>query len=206
MTRLTVASVVTTARSEALTATFVDPLGRELPVFMTPESCSQALQVVWLRALVGDSSAAQPVAYALRCSTPSTFSVFFGDAVGLGGSSSLSVAFNGYFLPGSPFRISTCAIGTKIGLSGDCDLCPAGSFGNAAGSCAPCPYGLVAPLAGATACQPCPSRLAEPSPSQAGCLCIAGYFQPASNLSECVFCPPGANCSTGYVVSATDLK
>jgi len=105
----------------------------------------------------------------------------------------------------------TCAGGACVGQqgcqpgsfndgTGQCELCPAGSFsagGNATG-CTPCPAGTYAASAGNASCTPArPGSSVATAGSSLPTRCPAGTFSQSPSSTSCTPCPDGTTSPPG---------
>ncbi|XP_059477749.1 uncharacterized protein LOC132198041 isoform X1 [Neocloeon triangulifer] len=93
-----------------------------------------------------------------------------------------------------------CSSGLQLGPEGRCEPCPRGTYRSQGrhAACLPCPPGRTTPKVGAAAVEECSLPVCLPGTYLNGTLntcvdCKKGTFQPDSQQTSCVACPPNTS-------------
>lgn len=101
-----------------------------------------------------------------------------------------------------------CESGMQLGGDGRCEPCPRGTYRSQGvqPACQACPLGRTTPKVGASSVEECSLPVCLPGTylngSQNLCIeCRKGYYQPESQQTSCIACPPNHSTKTTAAVS-----
>lgn len=105
-----------------------------------------------------------------------------------------------------------CNSGMQLAIDGKCELCPRGTYrmqGTVQAACQSCPLGRTTPKSGASTVEECSLPVCTPGTYLNGTLnscipCKKGTYQPESQQTTCIQCPP--NTSTKGTAAVSFIK
>lgn len=102
-----------------------------------------------------------------------------------------------------------CGSGMQLGVDGKCEPCPRGTYrtqGTVQAACQSCPLGRTTPKGGASTIEECSLPVCTPGTylngTQNSCIpCKKGTYQPESQQTTCISCPPNMSTKGTAAVS-----
>lgn len=101
-----------------------------------------------------------------------------------------------------------CGNGMQLAFDGKCEPCPRGTYRTQGvqSACQSCPLGRTSPKSGSITIEECSLPVCNPGTYLNGTLnscgpCKKGYYQPDSQQTSCIACPPNTSTKTTAAVS-----